>query len=123
MNRDYDVVVIGAGPAGSLAAVNAARGSVRTLLLKKHPVVGRPTCCAGGISVVGLERVIEPDTEWISTLIERIMLVSPSRKGITVHYPNAGYVLHRDRFNQWLAKMAQGAAAELVTSAPARSSE
>ncbi len=121
MNKDCDVVVIGAGPAGSLAALNAARGGARTLLLEKHPAVGRPICCAGGISVVGLKRVVEPDTDWISTLIERITVVSPSGREITVYYPEAGYVLHRDRFDQGLAKMAQDAGAELVTSAPARS--
>lgn len=123
MSKDYDVVVIGAGPAGSLAALNATRGGARTILLEKHSAVGRPICCAGGISVAGLKREIEPDAEWISTLIERITVVSPSGRSVTAYYPNAGYVLHRDKFDQGLARLAQDAGAELVTSAPAKSFE
>ena len=43
----YDVAVIGAGPAGSMAAKYAAIAGARTVLLEEHAAVGWPVECAG----------------------------------------------------------------------------
>jgi digeranylgeranylglycerophospholipid reductase len=118
MSNSYDVVVIGAGPAGCLAAAEAARAGVRTLLLEKHSEIGRPVCCAGGISVAGLERVVDPEDEWISARIDRATIVAPSGNPVTVIYPKAGYILHRDRFDHGLSGRAAEAGAELMKPAP-----
>src|SRR5438874_11343545 len=40
MNKRYDVVVVGAGSAGSSAAISAARLGARTLLLDRLPFLG-----------------------------------------------------------------------------------
>ncbi|MHA1605205.1 MAG: FAD-dependent oxidoreductase [Candidatus Freyarchaeota archaeon] len=36
MTEKYDVIVVGAGPAGSMAAMRAAEGGAKTLILEKH---------------------------------------------------------------------------------------
>jgi digeranylgeranylglycerophospholipid reductase len=118
MDRSYDVVVIGAGPAGCQAAMEAARDGAKTLLLEKHSEVGRPVCCAGGISVAGLERVVRPEEEWISSRINRATVVAPSGSAITVAYQQAGYILHRDKFDSGLSRRAVEAGAELLNPAP-----
>ena len=41
----YDVVVVGAGPAGSVAARAAAEGGAATLLLDHRPELGHPVQC------------------------------------------------------------------------------
>ncbi len=45
MNEEYDVIVAGAGLAGSLAAAMAAKGGAKVLLLdrNKEPEVGKKT--------------------------------------------------------------------------------
>jgi len=43
----YDIAVIGAGPAGSMAAKYAAKAGAAVVLLEEHPSVGWPVECAG----------------------------------------------------------------------------
>lgn len=45
----YDIIVIGGGPAGSSAALRAARRGARVLLLEKQPMP-RPKLCGGWVS-------------------------------------------------------------------------
>jgi hypothetical protein len=52
-NKIYDVIVIGAGTAGSIAALQAARAGARTLLIEKNSLPGG-TITAGGVNFPGL---------------------------------------------------------------------
>lgn len=45
-NRTYDVVVVGGGPAGSIAAIQAARLGAQTLLVEKNGMLGGTTTSA-----------------------------------------------------------------------------
>ncbi len=47
--RDVDFVVVGCGPAGGVAAREAARAGVETLVLERDPVVGPRRVCAAGL--------------------------------------------------------------------------
>jgi len=46
----YDVVVAGAGPAGSTAARVCAEAGLRTLCIEEHATIGYPVQCAGLLS-------------------------------------------------------------------------
>src|SRR5256885_17068440 len=46
----YDVVVVGAGPSGSMAARYAAMGGCRTLLIEKRQEIGAPVRCGEGLA-------------------------------------------------------------------------
>ena len=47
MNSMFDVHVIGAGPAGSVAALAAARAGRNVLMSEEHTVAGKPMQCSG----------------------------------------------------------------------------
>ena len=46
----YDVIVVGAGPAGCCAAWTAASEGARTLILEEHTSIGIPRHCSGFLS-------------------------------------------------------------------------
>jgi digeranylgeranylglycerophospholipid reductase len=46
----YDVIIIGAGPAGSAAACECARLGLLTLCIEEHGTIGYPVQCAGLLS-------------------------------------------------------------------------
>jgi geranylgeranyl reductase family protein len=50
VNTNYDVIVAGAGPAGSAAARECARLGLSTLCLEEHGTIGYPVQCAGLLS-------------------------------------------------------------------------
>lgn len=113
MDSAYDVIVIGAGPAGSTAARFSALGGAKTILLEKHPVIGYPLCCAEAISVTGLDRVVEPDPKWITSKIRKVKLYGPNNSKAAINHPDAGFVLERKIFDRALAEQAADAGADI----------
>jgi geranylgeranyl reductase family protein len=51
----YDVVVVGAGPAGSAAARYCSEQGLTTLLIEEHGTIGYPVQCAGLLSIAAWE--------------------------------------------------------------------
>ena len=67
MELEYDVVVIGAGPGGSVAAKYAAKSGCSTLMIEKRQEIGTPVRCGEGIAKRWLDDVgIEPSKKWIA---------------------------------------------------------
>ncbi len=112
-----DVVVVGAGPAGSTAARFAASAGCRTVVLEKRAEIGEPVQCAEGVSSQVLEEVGLGEGPWIAKRIENVKLISPS--GLVVNLRqnvkgfNFGYVLERKIFDKQLAKLAADSGAEI----------
>src|ERR1041384_630096 len=52
--KNFDVLVVGAGPAGSFAAERLARAGVRVVLLDGRPP-GEPKACGGGVTSKALK--------------------------------------------------------------------
>jgi digeranylgeranylglycerophospholipid reductase len=113
--QHYDVVIVGAGPAGGIAAITAAKAGLRTLLIEKHHQIGEPLCCAEGISFCGLNDNIPVNPSWIDADIERCYLHSPGGKMLQFDHPDAGFVLSRRRFEQGMADIAASHGCEVLT--------
>ncbi|MDH7514782.1 MAG: NAD(P)/FAD-dependent oxidoreductase [Bacteroidota bacterium] len=117
MNDRYDVVVIGAGPAGSVAALGIAREGFSVLLLEKDPQVGIPVRCGEAVSARSLEALTDVDPHWITATIRRFRLVAPSGAMVEPDIGGHGYILDRVRFDGDLARAAVDAGAVLLTDA------
>lgn len=109
----YDAVVIGAGPAGSMAALEITNAGHSALLLEKHEVPGTPLCCAEAVSQSSFNSFFEPRPEWISTFIDKIILSAPMSKEVKIFHPRAGYILDRKKFDYDLAMMAKSHGSDL----------
>ncbi len=117
MKPEYDIVVVGAGPAGSIAARYAAEGGASVLMLEKDRDVGYPVRCGEAISKAGVSEFIAPDEKWISAHINKFALISPDGTEAVIEFGDAGYVLERRIFDYELAKTAAKAGAEILTRA------
>ncbi len=113
--RQYDLVVVGAGPGGSTAAAVAARAGLSVLLVEKRQEIGSPVRCAEGVSRAQLAPFVNPDPRWIAAEITQAEItVIDGRHAQTLHASGGrGYVLERRIFDRALAEQAALAGAEI----------
>lgn len=114
---DYDVIVVGGGPAGSIAAEAAAKQGAKTIMLEKDRDIGYPVRCGEGVGATGLKKFIDPDPNWIATTISKVRMRSPDNTKVDFGMQDAGYVLHRRLFDYALANRASQAGVDIQTRA------
>lgn len=115
----YDAVVVGAGPAGSMAASALAKAGLSVLMLEKHREAGIPLCCAEAVSLKSLRLFLEPDPAWVASHINGASLCSPDGTEVSVPWPGVGVVLERKLFDRILAQRAAQAGARMLVNAEA----
>ncbi|MDI6644475.1 MAG: NAD(P)/FAD-dependent oxidoreductase [Methanobacteriaceae archaeon] len=115
-----DVLVIGAGPAGSTAAKHAALNGAKVTLIDKKSEIGAPKRCAEGVSKDGLAKLgIEPSSRWVAKELSGVRLVSPNGTDVLldddkVKLPESGYILERKVFDKHMAMDAARAGVEIL---------
>ncbi len=114
---ECDVAVVGAGPAGSLAARAAAERGAQVILIEEHPRVGYPVFCAEGLSHNGIKDAgVEPVPPIVCQEINKARVYAPDGNSIELTSANwMGYNVNRDVFDRALAENAVEAGAELIT--------
>jgi digeranylgeranylglycerophospholipid reductase len=125
MELEYDVLVIGAGPAGSCAARYAAEAGCDTLLIEKRPEIGTPVRCGEGIAKRWLDEIqLEPSNRWVANEIDGARIISPDGSTLFVDESLAGnecgFVIERDLFDRALARRAAKAGADIMVKTSAR---
>lgn len=117
---DTDVLVIGAGPAGSTAAKHAAINGAKVIVIDKKSEIGAPKRCAEGVSKDGLAKLgIEPSSRWVAKELSGVRLVSPNGTDVLldddkVKLPESGYILERKVFDKHMAMDAARAGAKIL---------
>lgn len=112
---EWDVIVVGAGPAGSEAARASARAGLRTLLVEEHASVGVPNHCTGKLSFHAF-REFDLPAALAQNAVSAAVFHSPG--GVSVHVRRAtvdSYVVDRVAFDRWLVARAEDAGARVLT--------
>jgi len=114
MKLDYEVIIVGAGPAGATLAYELASKGIKVLLLEKQ-VLPRYKCCAGGVSVKVVSIL---DTDICKVLEDSISKFVVTFKGgdpYHVEYSQAIIcTVMRDRFDYLLVKKAEKVGAVIM---------
>lgn len=124
---DVDVIVVGAGPAGSCAAIVAARAGLRVVLIERGPFPGSKNMYGGVVYPRILDELIPqwwdtaPIQRWVT---RRSTMLLTDTQALTVDFrtdawgaaPYNGATAYRPDFDSWLAGHATAAGAQLLTS-------
>jgi electron transfer flavoprotein-quinone oxidoreductase len=124
---DVDVIVVGAGPAGSCAALTLARAGRSVVLIERGPFPGSKNMYGGVVYPRVLDSLIPkwwedmPVQRWVT---RRSTMVLTPTQAISVDVrseawgaaPYNGATAYRPDFDSWLAQKAVDAGAQLLTS-------
>lgn len=109
-----DVVVVGGGPAGLIAARETAAAGLDVVLVERDRAIGSPVRCGEGVGSRGLSEFISPEgASWVARRITRVIFWAPDGTEVRVAEGDVGYILDRSRFEPALAGEAGSAGAEI----------
>ena len=112
---ECDVLVVGAGPAGSSAARASAKAGAKTIFIDKKKEIGLPVQCGESISdyLIPLLPFKIPKEQLIWKIDGMLFYaedIAIKRTGKTW----SGYAISRKNFDKWLANKAGNAGAKLL---------
>lgn len=119
MKDAYDVIVVGGGPSGAVAARFAAEGGASVLLIEKRQEVGDPIRCAEGVGTGDLDKYLDIEDRWIAAPIKGATIYVPGAAPIKMRAKDEnqvyGYILERKIFDRALVERAAKAGVEVYT--------
>ena len=110
--HECDILVVGAGPAGSSAAMAAAERGMKVLVAERRETVGMPVRCAEYIpgQLLGL---VNLGRSFVVQAVRGMKTILPG--GVVKETVAPGFTIYRDLFDQTLARGAEEAGAEIRT--------
>lgn len=100
---DADIIVIGASPAGLMAARNACEKGSSVLLLEKKEEIGNPPHPANSFFKGMLDKCGEvADPSYVVHYLKGMQIISPSGRIVEVETP--GYAIDKTKFDRFYAE-------------------
>jgi flavin-dependent dehydrogenase len=119
---EWDVAVIGAGPAGSFAAARLAEAGLRVLLAERKSFP-RDKVCGGCLNARALSLLHEAGLQHVahnaSGAVVRVLSIRAARQSLEIPIPT-GLAICRSRFDDGLANAASARGVEFVTGVTAK---
>jgi digeranylgeranylglycerophospholipid reductase len=109
----YDVVVAGAGPAGSAAARECAKLGLSTLCLEEHGTIGYPVQCAGLLSNAAFAECRVPSERSVLNKVTGVRVISGAGSELLIDAKTTrALVVDRGTLDREMAETAADAGAE-----------
>src|SRR5580765_21488 len=109
--NQFDVLIVGAGPAGSFAAERLARAGVRVALFDGRPP-GEPKACGGGVTSKAL-KAWPHLLDAVGRTMDELDMYSPSGKHLHLKLDEPFAVYSRIAFDTFLLERARAAGAQV----------
>lgn len=109
--RSFDVLVVGAGPAGSFAAERLARGGAQVALFDGRPP-GEPKACGGGVTSKAL-KAWPHLLEACGRMVDEVEMYSPAGKRVCLKLKEPFAIYSRCAFDSYLRERARAAGAHI----------
>ncbi len=113
MTERFDILIVGAGPAGSFAAERLAREGVRVALFDGRPP-GEPKACGGGVTSKALKQWPHL-LEAVGRTVEELEMYSPGGKMLYLKLEEPFAIYSRIAFDSYLRDRAGEAGAHIFT--------
>ncbi len=114
MSKRYDVIIVGAGPAGSMVAQKCADGGLSVAMLERKAVVGTPVRCGEGVGFKGMKASIGIKKHWILAEVDTVTFISPNGTRVNLNNIGDSYCVDRTIMDRELAEDAVTKGAELI---------
>ncbi len=111
--KSYDVVIVGAGPAGLNSAKELASRKKSVLVLEKNNVVG-PKICAGGLTRRDVKYMDLPEN-LLEYKFKEITIHTPIQNAVVKSDRPSVYTIDRKDFGQWQFKLVKNLGVEVRT--------
>jgi digeranylgeranylglycerophospholipid reductase len=101
-----DVIIIGAGPAGTCAAHDLAAAGFDVVVYERRSEIGSPKRCGEGLEKKAEKLVGKIPSRCVAQKIKGGRVYPPNGKYLEAIVEGGGYVLERKVFDKWLATRA-----------------
>lgn len=111
-----EILVVGGGPSGLVAATEAALAGAEVTLVEEDKEVGSPDHCAGLVSSEGLQKILGGYEGVLLSRIKRVRVFSPKGNAYNINTSDEkAVVIDREKFDRELMKRAEAAGVEIST--------
>ncbi|MCD4740489.1 NAD(P)/FAD-dependent oxidoreductase [archaeon] len=120
-DKEWDVIIVGAGPGGNKCAEAFAKRGMKTIVIDRKQEIGTPKRCGEGLSMRWIKIAEqEPCPRWALQEIHGAILISPTGKKIEIDTRKTGqtgYIIERKMWEKELAANAIRAGAKYMLKA------
>jgi len=128
MKKHFDVIIVGAGPAGSATAITLAKKGAKVLCLERGEYPGAKNVSGGVFYGECLKELLPDDfkeaplerkiAKHVIAIASKEDVLSFSHQRVYKENPASGYSVLRKKLDGWLSRQAEKAGARVLTDAP-----